>query len=160
MVRGDLITSDEAWRRLRQGFMEGSRTGGDISVFDAMSRMTQRGMYRKIYWGGAAFFFGIDTRLRQSKVHLDGILGVLSRYHHCCFNFYSKIAGPDLIKQFDSVSRSDIFSEAVRLDIRDVMFPDFEKIFESLGLEFFGRNLIVVDEDRATISRDIMRSVK
>jgi len=41
-----------------------------------------------------------------------------------------------------------------------VMFPDFEKIFESLGLEFFGRNLIVVDEDRATISRDIMRSVK
>ncbi len=160
MVRGDLITSDEAWRRLRQGFIEGSRTGGDISVFDAMSRMTQRGMYRKIYWGGAAFFFGIDARLRQSKVHLDGILGVLSAYHDCCFNFYSKIAGPDLIQQFDSLSRSDVFSKAVRSDIHDVMFPDFEKIFESLGLEFFGRNLIVVDEDRATISRDIMRSVK
>lgn len=118
-ARTGLLSESEAWAKLKQGFARGRRDFNDRSLRDANKIM-------HIYWGGVAYFFLADLRLREKGLSLDW---VLKRFNQCCLPGFSLWTAEKLAKRLDDISGSTIFISLLRNEAQQKQFL-IQKPFE------------------------------
>ncbi|MGB3052421.1 MAG: hypothetical protein WBB42_15580 [Polyangiales bacterium] len=77
-ARCGLQSSDRTWRRLREGFERGRRSGSGRPLSDESRSMNRTGAYQRVYWAGTAFALETDLRLRRRSHGESSLLTVLS----------------------------------------------------------------------------------
>lgn len=156
MARGGLIAPEEAWRRMYAGFESGKDTGSQYTVYEATRRIGKRGLYRKVYWGGAAYMLAADLRLRElgngTSAFADALMGI----RRCCLNGSYRWRADDLVAKLDASSGTSVLSELLDEQLKSRPFPDYQAIYERLGIQMLGGYPIFVDGPAAQYRNAIM----
>lgn len=156
MARSRVITPQEAWQRMIEGFDRASRVGTQFSVMQASERMGRNNLYLRAYWGGAAYMLAADVELRAHNggpVSLDSALEGLAR---CCSNSNRRWSAAEVIEHLDAATGTRVFSDlAANLLSRDT-FPDYEGLFRRLGIEVRDGQVVFFDSPGARFRDAIM----
>jgi len=131
-ARAGLQSERAALARLARYMREAARSEASASVVEESARMQLTHAYRKVYWGGAAFWLHADVRLRhasQGHASLDSLLAAL-RARGALQRVWTARA---LLSELDSLAGSTLFTDA-RNEAAAVSFPPFERTFELLGV--------------------------
>ena len=135
-ARAGVIDSDEAWRRLLQGFERGlnDRSGRGQDLRSLSPAMWQLQAYRRVYWTGAAYFLRVDTRLRTESNGEHSLDSVLTTFNQCCVDRRQRWNARALIEQFGDLSLPQVWQEEYEASIDQPAEPEFESALERLGI--------------------------
>ena len=156
MARGGLIAPEEAWRRMYQGFDNAKQVGRQYTVYEAAERIGRRGMYRRVYWGGAAYMLAADLRLRELSGGTSSLGKALMEIRSCCLNGSDRWRAEDLVARLDESTGTDVFSALFEQQIKSRPFPDYPAFYERLGISILGGHPIFVDGVSAQYRNAIM----
>jgi hypothetical protein len=156
MARGGLIPPEEAWRRLYAGFEIARDVGSEYTVYEAGQRLGRRGLYRRVYWGGAAYMLAADLRLRELSGGKSALGDVLQEIRRCCLNGSYRWPAEDFVDRLDEVSGTKVFSSLFEQEITSRRFPDYQSVYDHLGIEILGGHPIFVDGTAAQYRNAIM----
>ena len=111
MYANNTKTWDQVVYKLSERFRAAQRYRqfDDLTLLELNDIVFQTGAFVRLYWAGAAYFLHIDKTLYEQKgVRLND---VIVDYLNCCIhhNVYSE---KSMIRLFDKISRSRIFSNA------------------------------------------------
>ncbi len=115
------LSWDRAIARYRDRFSAAARQrrAGDTPIAELPAKVRRTGSYVRMYWGGAAFFLHADHRLAQQ--HGIRLHDVIREYIDCCF--YWRDNAMDMIRKFDRISDSNVFSELYDEKMMERGFP-------------------------------------
>lgn len=156
MARGGLISPEEAWRRMYEGFESAREVGDEFTVYEAGQHLGRRGLYRRVYWGGAAYMLAVDLRLRETTGGAQTLGGALQKIQQCCLNEMVRWQGEDFVARLDEVTGTKVFSGLFEEQIKSRPFPEYDKLFERLGIHVLGGHPIFVDGVSAQYRNAIM----
>jgi len=156
MARGGLISPQEAWRRMYAGFDSAKDVGSEYTVYEAAQRIGKRGLYRRVYWGGAAYMLAVDLRLRELGNGSPAFAESLAEIRRCCLNGNYRWRADELVAKLDAASGTNVFSELIDEQIRSKPFPDYEAMYERLGIRMLGGHPIFLDAPAARYRDAIM----
>jgi hypothetical protein len=156
MARGGLIGPEEAWRRMYAGFESAKDVGSQYTVYEATRRIGKRGLYRRVYWGGAAYMLAADLRLRELSNGKPVFGDALIEIRQCCLNGNYRWRADELVAKLDASSGTSVFSELIDEQLKARPFPDYQAIYERLGIQMFGGYSIFVDGPAAQYRNAIM----
>lgn len=111
--RSALLSKEAAWNKLKQGFARGRRDFNNRSLRNANKIM-------HVYWGGVAYFFLADLRLREQGQSLDL---VLQSFNQCCLPSFKRWTAEELANTFDVISNTNIFTNLLRNEALEKQFP-------------------------------------
>lgn len=111
--RHGLLPAAVAWRKLTEGFDRGRSAAGRTPLRNANKIM-------HVYWGGVAYFFLADLRLREAGTSLPE---VLHKFHQCCLPSFEQWHAKSLSKKFDTLSGTRIFSDLLKNEANANQFP-------------------------------------
>lgn len=72
--RAGLLSVEESWGLLVDGFDRGRRSARHASLREASTRMRSEYSYLHVYWGGAAVMLMLDVELRKAGTSLDTVV--------------------------------------------------------------------------------------
>lgn len=156
MARGQVITPENAWSKLIENLVEGERREEEFSVAEATLKAGRRGIYKKIYWGGAAYFFRLDVAIRIASKNQQSLDSVLMQFRDCCFDFKSDYSGEWILEELDRISGTDLFTTERVLQVEQRKFPNYLEPFDLLTIEFLGGHPYSVNPDLSPIRTSIM----
>lgn len=129
-VQSERTTLTTMVRSLR----DAAHSESSASVIEESARMRRSHAYRKVYWGGAAFWLVSDVRLRRlsrGKASLDSVLAAL-RAEGALERVWSARA---LVTKLDALAGVPVFSRAWE-EAAAQPFPPFEPTLDGLGIGF------------------------
>lgn len=156
MARGGLIAPEEAWRRMFAGFEMAKDVGAELTVYEAGQRLGRRGLYRRVYWGGAAYMLAADLRLRELSQGARTLGDVLNDIRECCLEATHRWPAEEFVARLDKLSGTTVFSQLFEDQIKSRPFPDYEALFNRLGIQILGGHPIFVDGVAAQYRNAIM----
>ncbi len=156
MARGGLIAPEEAWRRMYKGFDVAKKIGSEFTVYEAGQRLGRRGLYRRVYWGGAAYMLAADVRLRELSNGTQTLGDALHEIHQCCLNEMVRWSAADFVARLDAATGTAVFSELFKQQIQERSFPEYDALYERLGIRVLGGHPIFVDGVSAKYRNAIM----
>ena len=156
MARGGLVSPEQAWRRMYMGFEAAEDVGGNYTVYEASRLIGKRGLYRRVYWGGAAYMLATDLRLRELSEGATALADALIEIRRCCLNGNYRWRADDLVAKLDAASGTRVFSELLDEQLESRPFPDYEAMYEKLGIRMLGGHPIFVDAPAARYRNAIM----
>ncbi|MEO6064463.1 MAG: hypothetical protein ABIP49_01605 [Lysobacterales bacterium] len=122
-ARAGWMSVDAAVASLRSGFARGRRdTTSGTTVVDASRQMHQTRNFMQVYWTGAAYWLGVDARLRRA--HNTTLDAVLARYSECCLRGGDVATSERFIATLDRLSDTREFSTEFDRASRATTFPD------------------------------------
>ncbi|MDX1555300.1 MAG: hypothetical protein R3212_04680 [Xanthomonadales bacterium] len=93
----------------------------DYAIVDLVNIGRRSGSNVRLYWGGAAYFLEVDRRLHSELgIRLND---VIRDYLDCCFGSRGRGAS-GMIRTFDRLSGSRIFSDVYRETVKEAGFPE------------------------------------
>ena len=119
-ARAGILSTEQAWKKLREGFARGRRDFNGRSM-----RQVNKTMH--LYWGGVAIYFLADLKLREQGTSLDETLQKLS---HCCLPSPQTWSAEAYMEKLDSLSDTKVFTHLLDNEARNKQFP-ITKSFES-----------------------------
>ncbi|MEQ9320865.1 MAG: hypothetical protein RIF41_17015 [Polyangiaceae bacterium] len=131
-ARAGIISEDEGWWELLDGFERGSRVGTGVSLRKESEQMHDNRTYWRVYWSGAALMLQIDVELREQGMTLAEIVS----------RFAAQRPGDDhdwnaaeVVAQLSKLCGSEMPAEVVarHLDAKD--FPDTTALRAALGVQ-------------------------
>ena len=131
-ARAGVLEERSALYRIAQALREAAGHQGDTSIVAESARMHETHAYRRVYWGGAAYWMMADVELRRRShghMSLDTLLDALQR-EGALDQVWTAHA---LLQRLDALSQSLIFSQAADA-ARQRAFPDFEPTLAALGV--------------------------
>lgn len=107
------ISWEEVMARYAERFarVKRSRVPPEWSVLEHNDRLREHGDYPRLYWGGAAYFGLVDKALWQTQ--RMRFVDVVRQYTVCCYR-RGGVNAMDMIKTFDQISESRVFSQIYR----------------------------------------------
>ncbi|HVY07300.1 MAG TPA: hypothetical protein VHB46_15110 [Burkholderiales bacterium] len=135
MARGGATGTEEAWRRMHDGFELGERTAPGTSLARANERIAYGGMYRRVYWAGAALMLAADLDLRERTGGKQTLDMALEQFARCCNAQDRRWSAEEVIARLDELTGTTVFSEAVRNQFASDGFPDYEAVFARAGVK-------------------------
>lgn len=156
MARGGLISPEEAWRRMYAGFESAEKIGSQYTVYEAAHRIGIRGLYRRVYWGGAAYMLAADLRLRELGNGRPMLTDALGEIRRCCLDESHRWHADDIIAKLDGSTGADVFSALFDEQLTSRPFPDYEAMYERLGISMLGGHPIFDDAPAARYRNAIM----
>jgi len=125
MYASDVLNWDQAVDRYEDRFRSAraERGFGNMSIVEH-SRRASSGGYVRLYWGGAAYFLEADRRLyRETGRRLTD---VIQQYGECCYQAWN-VDAQGMIRQFDRLSGTHVFSDTYAQTVARPGFPDTDK---------------------------------
>ena len=156
-ARAGLLSADQGWAELADGFARGSHNAFDDSLEEAATRMHRSHAFQRVYWAGAAYWLTVDVDLRRESAGTRGLDDVLGRFRDCCLPAYREWTPEEFVARLDALAASDIFGRRYREFAAQKQFPDWRHVFAELGLDEAGHALAVSNARDATRRDEIMR---
>jgi hypothetical protein len=142
-ARAGVQSEQTALRRLARSLHDAAQTSGEGSIVRDSARMHLTHAYRRVYWGGAAFWLAADVALRRDShghTSLDSVLAAL-RAEGALSRVWTARA---LLHRLDVLGGRPLFSQGyAAAEQRD--FPEFESTLEALGVRLSGGELELDD---------------
>lgn len=129
-ARSGLLTQQQAWQKLKQGFARGRRDFNNRSLRNVNQTM-------HLYWGGVSIYFLADLRLREVDSSLEE---TLKAFNQCCFDLDKTWRAEQLMSKFDQLSNTTIFTELLNNEANIRKFP-IEESFEQRSNPLLKRHL-------------------
>lgn len=160
-ARAGLLTEQQAWNKLHAGFQRGIRgTPVDRTLAEVSENMARNHMFMRVYWSGAAISLIADTRLRMltdNKVSLDS---VLKKFSQCCLPAERAWQAYELMRKFDELSDSHVFTDLYKQYVHSAQFPDLQNTYRYLGLHIDGRAVELRDAAAySALRKSIMQKI-
>jgi hypothetical protein len=138
LARAGLASEDRALQRLADSLRSVSAQAGQTPLVEECARLEVTRDYRKVYWGGAAYWLNIDVALRRRGIVLDELLASIRRRADARDLWTAR----QLVEELDALAGTRLFSEGFEGAARQA-FPEFEEALRALddvGLrrELFG----------------------
>ncbi len=125
-VRSGLLTEQQAWQKLYDGFQRGSKKIGGAVLRDSNEIM-------QFYWGGAAFVLMADVELHQRSG--QSLAGVLHRFRQCCGEDMGPWSAKVMLRQLDQLSQGTTFIQLYRQQVSRRAFPAVYGVLDQLGVK-------------------------
>ncbi len=134
-VRAGVISEQQMWQKLYEGFQRGLREPGSdhISLAQASDRMRKEGRFMRVYWSGAWYFLAADTRLRLQSGGQRNLDLALAELNSCCGD--QSLSVPEIVSRLDQLNRVVVFRMLYDELTVSTGVPAFETIFASLGID-------------------------
>ncbi|HEY6877249.1 MAG TPA: hypothetical protein VI299_04480 [Polyangiales bacterium] len=129
LARAGLIPGDEALRRIVRSLREVGARAGQTPLAEECARLELTRDYRKVYWGGAAYWLIVDVALRKRGLELDRLLARLRNDP----NARALWTARELVARLDALSGSDLFERTFD-EAAQRAFPPFEQALGELGV--------------------------
>jgi predicted metalloprotease with PDZ domain len=142
-----MISPEQAWDKLLAGFGRGIRSAKRELLAKDPSTM-------QMYWGGAAIYLMADVALRERSKGKENLGSVLKRFNQCCQPSTSRWSGLRLMKKYDELSHSKIFTTLYQEQAQQRRFPDIMPVLKKLGFDGLKR---VKGKPLSPAALDIMR---
>ncbi len=130
LARASLATPGEAIRRLSSSLRSVSASAGATSLVDECARLDVTRDYRKVYWGGAAYWLDLDVKLRAQGIDLDSLLAALRAQP----NARDLWTARELVARLDALSKTRLFRAGFEAAATQA-FPPFEHALGALNDE-------------------------
>jgi hypothetical protein len=127
MARSGHYTTEQALRKLSEGFARGRASRPELSPNEAAQEGVSKARY-KIYWSGAAIALLADVELRQQSGGKESLDVVLGRFQECCLPSRRRWSGTELFTKFDSLIDEAVFMPLYRRHADTKGFPETEQI--------------------------------
>jgi hypothetical protein len=139
-VRGGLLSQQQFWTKLRNGFVRGrdNRRPG-LSLGELSDNMRESGSFMRVYWSGVWYFLKADIELRKQTDNELSLDIALERLNSCCGQEHW--SARHMVRKLDQVTGQSLFVELFEQVAASRAIPDFEPLFQELGVQ--------VDGDRA-----------
>ncbi len=145
-ARCGLQSSEQAWRRIHEGFERGRRSGSGRPLADESLRMHQTGAYQRVYWAGTAFALETDVRLRLASGGKRTLLSALSEAQRDWGGEVEPVSARRVLADLDRASGADFIEElgqqyAARSDFPDTSYvdaPAYRGLREQIGAQAAG----------------------
>lgn len=134
-ARAGLITEQEMWQQLYQGFQRGlAETAFDGQPLHRVSdRLRADGGFMRVYWSGAWYFLAADTRLRLESGGRLSLDTALQQLNQCCAE--DRLSVSQLVALLDDLNRVALFRNLYDEVAVSTAVPPFAAIFASLGID-------------------------
>ena len=126
MYANNTVTWQQATNKFQERFTNANRykSYDDISIVELSRIMHETGAFVRLYWGGAAYFLNVDRKLHdQKQLRLNDII---TQYLNCCV-FQRHHSAQAMIKKFDQLSDSTVFTDTYHETVMQNGFPDTKK---------------------------------
>jgi hypothetical protein len=140
MARSGHYTTEQALRKLSEGFARGRASRPELSPNEAAREGVSKARY-KIYWSGAAIALLADVELRQRSDGSESLDVVLGRFQECCLPSRRRWSGTELFTKFDSLIDEPVFMPLYRQYADTKGFPEVER---TLQLELLHSDVFAV----------------
>jgi len=109
--------------RYKERFARAGRSsnGNELSIVELSRQIEEYRAFVRLYWGGAAYFLRVDQRLAAEKGLR--LTEVVSNYTACCYRPWGEDAA-SMMRQFDRLSRSKIFTQTYAATVLGKGFPE------------------------------------
>ena len=142
-ARAGTCTELAALQQMATSFRDAAQDEATASLMDESARMQRTHNYRRVYWGGAAYWLKVDVELRrasQGHVTVDSVLSQLRRDE-----LRPQVwTGRALIERLDALAQLPVFSQALAAAAA-LPFPPFEPTLAELGVRGEGASLRLDD---------------
>lgn len=134
-ARAGLITEQEMWQQLYQGFQRGlAETAFDGQPLHRVSdRLRADGGFMRVYWSGAWYFLAADTRLRLQSEGQLSLDTALQQLNQCCAE--DRLSVAQLVALLDELNGVALFRNLYDEVAVSTSVPPFAAIFASLGID-------------------------
>lgn len=132
-AKASMISPQTGWDKLLAGFGRGTRSAKRESLSNSSGIM-------QMYWGGAAIYLMADQALRQRSNGKESLGTVLARFHQCCRPNSRSWSGLALMKKYDELSKSKIFTTLYFEQAQQRRFPDVVPVLKTLGIKGLKRD--------------------
>ncbi len=134
-ARAGLITEQEMWQQLYQGFQRGlAETAFDGQPLHRVSdRLRADGGFMRVYWSGAWYFLAADTRLRLQSEGQLSLDTALQQLNQCCAE--DRLSVAQLVALLDELNGVALFRSLYDEVAVSTSVPPFAAIFASLGID-------------------------
>jgi len=140
MGQSGRLEKEQAWYRIYKGLKRGEKGTQKVRKEPLYLTSNRRksggrsGRTMRIYWSGAAYFLKADLALRQHSEGKIGLNDILLKLNHCCIQGDKIWRGDELAAKLDELSNTKIFLESYKDISNSSKFPEFNSVFEQLGM--------------------------
>ncbi|GAA0711063.1 hypothetical protein [Dokdonella soli] len=158
-ARAGLLTPEQAWAQLDDGFARGRRdTRPDLDLEQASLQMGERHDFQRVYWSGTAYWLQVDAELRRASANRMSVDEALRRFDACCLPSYRRWAPDEFVAKLDALAGSAVFTQRFREFRARHDFPELTALYAALGLGREGETLRVDDQaPAANVRRAVMQ---
>jgi hypothetical protein len=97
-----------------------------------------------------------DLRLRELSNGRPAFADALIEIRRCCLNGNYRWRADELVAKLDTSSGTRVFSELIEEQLKSRPFPDYQAMYERLGIRMLGGHPIFVDGPAAQYRNAIM----
>jgi len=159
--RQGLLTSKIAWQKLHAGFERGikntNKTRNSKTLAEASQTMMQDRSFMRIYWSGAAMSLIADVKLRRLSNNKKSLDSVLKLFKECCLSEAKWWTAYELMKKYDELSETTVFSELYNNNVYSKKFPNLNDVYQQLGLIKKYQYLEFLQNAPSSIRQEIMK---
>ena len=132
-ARAGIITPEQAYQHLLEGFERGRRGGGSLSLRDESAHMRERHSFYRVYWAGAAIALLADVATRRAGTTAQD--SALRSFAQCCASSEREMTADSVLASLAAFGAPRLGTEAQRwLDSK--AFPDVAEALRTLGVTF------------------------
>jgi hypothetical protein len=155
-ARSGVITEQQAWQRLHDGFMRGrGETQFDgRALREVSASMREKGGFMRVYWSGAWYFLALDIRLRQQSGGRHNLDMALQKLNACCAD--EQLSVRQMISRLDELNGVLLFEQLYDEVDASPQIPPFTTLFASVGVTVEDGNVILQREGPGALLRQQM----
>lgn len=148
--RGGLLTEEEAWQKLYDGFERGRADDGNAgyTLTELCINLRETHAFMRVYWTGALYFLEADLRLRKLGKNSTSLDEVLEKFGRCCLDEHKDWRGIDIAVEFDRIAGSQLFVPLYKRFEKTTAIPYFMPVLNAAGIS--------VTDGRVNVSSDTL----
>jgi hypothetical protein len=142
-ARQGVFSQRQMWERLHAGFMRGRTRNKrpQLTLAELSPQMHDTASYMRVYWSGAWYFLQADVELRRRSNNRQSLDTALEQLNRCCAE--QRLSAREIARQLDEVSKQDLFLPLFEAVSSSRAVPEFETLFEKLGIEVVGDGVVL-----------------
>lgn len=149
-ARVGLISEQEAWQQMADGFRRGRNSTDSTSLRDAALDMHSKERFMRVYWTGAAIAFLGDVELRRRTSNRWSLDRLIAELPACCMAPHEPRGktwrARELLAEFDRLSGEAVFLPLHDEHVYSRFFPRLEEAWRSIGIEVDDRQVLLEPE--------------
>lgn len=135
--RAGLLTEQQAWQELYDGFERGRRDDRNraLTLAELTPQMREKHAFMRVYWSGALYFLEADLALRRKSGGKMCVDDMLREFGDCCLGDARRWTGREIAGEFDRIAGTAIFVPLFDRYESTTAIPDFVAPLAAAGVE-------------------------